>query len=135
VIELPWYPTQRQLRQFAFIAPVGFALIGWTVWRWTGSRDAWIALAALGILLALAGAVRPGIVRPFFLVALLVAFPMGWLVSNLAFLAIYYLLLTPLALVFRLLGRDPLALRRKQADSHWIDRGPQSDAARYWHQG
>jgi hypothetical protein len=50
VIELPWYPTQRQLRQFAWVSPLGFVLVGWVVWRATGSREAWIALAALGVL-------------------------------------------------------------------------------------
>ena len=135
MIELPWYPTAKQLRQFAFVSPLGFALVGWLVWRWTGSREAWIALGALGVLLAIAGAVRPGLVRPFYLLALVVAFPIGWLVSNLAFLAMYYLLLTPLALVFRLVGRDALVLRRRRADSHWSDRGPVIDPARYWNQG
>jgi hypothetical protein len=120
VIELPWYPTSKQLRQFAFVAPFGFAMIG---------------LAAFGVLLAVAGAVRPGLVRPFYLVALAVAFPIGWLVSNLAFLGMYYLLLTPLALLFRLVGRDVLVLRRRRADSHWQNRGPASHPARYWNQG
>ncbi len=135
MIELPWYPTSKQLRQFAFVAPFGFAMIGFAVWRATGSRDWWIGLAALGVLLALAGAVRPGLVRPFYFVALAVAFPIGWLVSNLAFLGMYYLLLTPLALVFRLVGRDVLVLRRRRTDSHWCDREPANDPARYWNQG
>jgi fucose 4-O-acetylase-like acetyltransferase len=135
VIELPWYPTAKQLRQFAFVAPFGFALIGYMVWRHTGSRDMWIALGGFGVLLAIAGSVRPGLVRPFYLVALAVAFPIGWLVSNLAFLAMYYLLLTPLALFFRLVGRDVLVLRRRRTDSHWIDRGRSSEPARYWRQG
>jgi hypothetical protein len=135
VIELPWYATTKQLRQFAFLAPVGFALIGFSVWRATHSSTAWIALAAFGVLLALAGAVRPGLVRPVYLVALAVAFPIGWVVSNLAFLALYYLVLTPLALLFRLVGRDALVLRRPRTDSHWIDRGPSSEASRYWRQG
>ena len=135
MIELPWYATHKQLRQFAFIAPLGFAAIGFAVWRWTGSRDAWIALAAFGLVLAIAGAIRPGLVRPFYLVALAVAFPIGWVVSNAAFLAMYYLMLTPLALWFRLTGRDALVLRRPRTDSHWIDRGPPSEASRYWRQG
>lgn len=135
MIELPWYATQKQLRQFAFIAPLGFAMIGFAVWRWTGNTTAWIVLAAIGCVLALAGAVRPGLVRPFYIVALAVAFPIGWLVSNLAFLAMYYLLLTPLAFVFRLMGRDALVLRRPRTDSHWNDREPASDPARYWRQG
>lgn len=135
MIELPWYPTSKQLRQFAFVAPVGFALIGWAVYRWTGSANTWIALAAFGVVLALAGAARPGLVRPFYLLALALAFPIGWLVSNVAFFAMYFLLITPIALVFRLMGRDALALRRRASDSFWSDRPPQSDASRYWRQG
>ena len=135
MIELPWYPTQRQLRQFAWTAPVGFALVGWLVWRMTGSREAWIALAGFGLLLAVAGLARPGLVRPVYLLALAIAFPIGWLVSNLAFLSIYYLLLTPLALFFRLTGRDALALQRRRSESCWLDHPGTSEPARYWRQG
>jgi hypothetical protein len=134
VIELPWYPTAKQLRQFALTAPLGFALIGWLVHRWTGNSTAWIVLASLGLLIALGGSIRPGLARPFYLVALALAFPIGWLVSNLAFLAMYYLLLTPLALVFRSIGRDALVLRKPRADSHWSDREPASAPDRYWQQ-
>ena len=135
MIELPWYPTQRQLRQFAWASPVGFALVGFAVWRATGSREAWIALAGFGLLVLVAGLARPGLVRPIYLLALVVAFPIGWVVSNLAFLSIYYLLITPLALFFRLVGRDALALKRRRSESCWRDHPGTSDPARYWRQG
>jgi hypothetical protein len=74
-------------------------------------------------------------VRPIYLLALVIAFPIGWVVSNLAFLSIYYLLITPLALFFRLVGRDALALKRRGSESWWRDHPGTSDPARYWRQG
>lgn len=135
MIEIPWYPTQKQLRQFVWISPVGFALIGFSVWRATGSSTAWIVLAAIGVALFLAGLARPGVVRPIYLLAMAIAFPIGWLVSNLAFLAIYYLVLTPLALVFRLIGRDALLLRRTTAQTFWRERSGPPTPESYWRQG
>jgi hypothetical protein len=56
-------------------------------------------------------------------------------ISFLILSGLYYLLLTPVSLVFRLLGRD--ALRRQfdpQADSYWIPHEMPKDKKSYFRQ-
>jgi hypothetical protein len=56
-------------------------------------------------------------------------------VSSFILSGLYYLLLTPVSLVFRLLGRD--ALRRQfdpQADSYWVPRETPKDKRSYFRQ-
>ena len=43
---------------------------------------------------------------------MIAAFPIGWTISRLMLAALFYLVFTPMALVFRLMGRDALHLRR-----------------------
>lgn len=35
---------------------------------------------------------------------------------------IYFLVVTPIAILFRLFGQDPLALRYKKSSSYWVPR-------------
>ena len=47
----------------------------------------------------------------------------------------YFLLLTPIALLFRLIGRDPLHRRFDRGESsYWAPRKPTASLDRYFHQ-
>lgn len=57
------------------------------------------------------------------------------LLSPLVLLAIYVFVITPVALLSRLFGRDPLRLAPPKDDrSFWEDRPPQPEAAAYLRQ-
>jgi hypothetical protein len=61
--------------------------------------------------------------------------PLGWLVSNLLLGVVFYLVLTPIALLARAFGHD--ALRRHfepDSDSYWIEEDPGGEPARYYRQ-
>ena len=56
-------------------------------------------------------------------------------VGFVALLLVYYGLVTPIGLVFRLMGRDPLQRRFDRAlDSYWIRRRSSLPAKRYFQQ-
>jgi hypothetical protein len=127
--------TERQLRQFAWTAPVGLALVGYFVRRLGGPSIApWIGLGA-GLAILAAGLVRPTSLRLVFGLAMLVALPIGWLVSNVFLLVFWLVLIVPLALLFRLAGRDALAIRARGESSAWTPRQPPGDVGSYYRQG
>jgi hypothetical protein len=66
---------------------------------------------------------------------MVLAFPIGWTVSRLVLAAVFYGLFTPIGLVFRLMGRDPLA-RRPPHDvvSYWTEKPDRADVRRYFRQ-
>lgn len=130
-----WNPTTSQLRQFAWAAPIGFGLVGFAVHRLGAPMSAtWIGVG-FGIVILVAGLARPTSIRLVFALLMLLAMPIGWIVSNLFIAIFYYLLLTPLALVFRLFGRDPLSVRTKAGDTAWEPRHKRDGAASYYRQG
>ena len=50
-------------------------------------------------------------------------------------LVLFALVVTPIAIAFRITGRDPLTLRRQQdRDSYWTPKPPASDVAGYFRQ-
>jgi len=61
--------------------------------------------------------------------------PLGALISHLMLAVIFYLVITPLAVVLRLFGRDALALRSDAASpSYWSARARDDDLGRYFRQ-
>jgi hypothetical protein len=61
--------------------------------------------------------------------------PIGWLVSRVVLAIVYFLVITPIGLIRRLRGHDPLALRADPtASSYWVARQDRTDPASYFRQ-
>jgi hypothetical protein len=133
MIEIPWHPSTRSLRQFAGIwFPLFAALAGSLVGRWTGAwsavQVAWVACAGVSML----GLLWPPGIRPVFLGLLLLTYPIGWVVSHVLLAAIFMLVFLPIGLVHRLRGRDALRLRPPPPGSSlWTTVEPVQDPAHY----
>lgn len=110
-------PTDRQLRQFGATALIAVPLI-FGVWTRQLEPTGW-SMAA-GAALAMAGWIRPVLLRPLFVVVTLLTYPIGLIVREIAMLAIFFGMLTPLGLLFRLLGRDVLKKTPdRERESYW----------------
>ena len=121
-------PPEKLLRQFAglfLIVFLGFA--GWRVWQ-HGQVDTWaVVLAVLALAVGLTGLAKPSAVRFIYTGWMIVAFPIGWTVSRVALALVFYLVITPVAFVFKITHRDELQLRREQSTSYWkLKPGPAS---------
>ncbi len=128
-------PSAKMLREFGIIALFGFGLVGALLglkWEaWTASYVLW-ALGAVSFVLAL---VQPRLLLPLYVVLMVVAFPIGFVISNVILLALYFGLFTPFSMVFRLIGRD--TMKRKfepEAESYWIKRTGSTPASQRFKQ-
>ena len=133
MIEIPWHPSRRMLRQFAgiwlplFAAMAGF-WVGRATGRWDAVRAGWVVAAAL----AAGGLVWPPFVRPVFLGLIVLTFPIGWVVSHALLTAIFLFVFTLIGVVRRLLGHDALALRdRPGRISMWQASSATQEPRRY----
>ena len=124
----------RTLRQFA-------ALLAFFLWA-LAARDFFLRGAALRatvlVLLAtadiMAGLLRPGLIRPIFTAATMLTTPIRIVVSGVLLRVMYYGIFTPLAVFFRLIGRDALARRRVDADTYWSPKTMPKDLKTYFRQ-
>jgi hypothetical protein len=126
--------TPKVLRQFAglwLVFFIGFALM--RAWRGQFGPGTGI-LAALGIVVGGLGLVRPAAMRPIFTGWMIAAFPLGWAISRVMLAVMFYVVFTPVALVFRLMGRDALSLRRLQVESYWKPKSGAADGKEYFRQ-
>jgi len=134
--DMNFVPAARTLRQFAALWILFFAGLGF----WNGFRhDRWLlAFLLLGVALVVGalGIARPGWIRPVFVGWMVLAFPIGWLTSRILLAGFFYGIFTPLGLLFRLGGRDPLR-RRFQGGAlatYWSAKAPARDVQAYFHQ-
>ncbi len=145
MIELNIKPTRRQLRHFGIAGAVILALLGaWVFFRHsiftialgpeTAVTTATVLWSCAGTLLLFAAAV-PAVLLPLYVVLAVAGWPIGFAVSILVMGVIYFLLITPLALFFRLIGRDPLHRTfLPDAETYWVDVGQRPGADRYFRQ-
>jgi hypothetical protein len=132
--DIPFNPPRKALRQFAGLWLVFFLALA-AVKGWHGHRQAGLALAALAVLAGVPGLIRPALVRWVFVGWMVLAFPIGWLVSQLALAVLFYGIFTPVGLWFRLRGRDPLGRRSPpKPDSYWTEKRTPEDLRRYFRQ-
>jgi hypothetical protein len=114
-------PSPRTLRQFAALFLIVFVLVaGLRVWRGdTGTLTT--AIAVTGVVIGLLGLVRPEAIRYVYTGWMIAAFPIGWTISRVIVTLLFYVVFTPFALVFRLIGRDALRRRRHTLTTYWLE--------------
>jgi hypothetical protein len=134
--DIPWKPSARTLRQFAALWITFFAALA--VWQGVAHRRAVVAMVCTVMALTVGplGLVRPSLIRPIFVAWTVAVFPIGWIVSRLLLAVLFYGLFTPLALAFRLAGRDALCRRRAAGTTttYWTRRPAPGGVRRYFRQ-
>jgi hypothetical protein len=130
--EIDFHPDARKLRVFAglFFA-VALAAATWQIY----ARERWLAgelVLGLGSVVLVVGLARPGAIRWLYAGMMAASFPCGWVMSHVLLGAIYFGLFTPLAWLFRMRGRDRLALRLDPgATTYWRPRPASPGGDRY----
>src|SRR5436309_2272290 len=108
-----------ELRKFGLMIGGVFLLLGgFCLWR---HKAAWPWLVAPGALLVVLGFRAPSSLRQLYLAWMALAFALGLVVSSALLTSFFFLILTPIAWVARLCGKDFLSLRLDpQAKSYWL---------------
>ena len=138
--DVNWRPDAAALRTFAAGIALGVPLLAlafgaiawlrsqpWPAWTLWTSGTAFALGAALWLL--------PRIARPFYLAWYALGCALGFIVGNTVATAVYFLIVTPVALLLRLAGRDPLERRIEPGRaSYWRDAEKSDDAERCFRQ-
>ncbi len=108
---------------FAFLSAFG-AFQGSNV----GKVYSWLIA---GVAVGLVAVVAPNLLTPFNKAWMKLGDLMGKVVSPLVLGIIFFVLISPIALITRIFGRDELRLKKTNCNSYWVDRippGPASDS-------
>ena len=124
MMAINWHPSPRELRMWALVLVPALGLIGslfyfleWGVFR-SGQSVAFVlwAFALVAFLTAMTGT-KAG--WPAYWIWMGLVYAITWTISHVALALVYGLVVTPLGLLARLLGRDRLQLHGRARASYW----------------
>lgn len=115
--------TRQAVRSFGLTVGVLLALIGAVLW-W---RNGWVATpwvygwSGVGLALVLLGLVWPRGLTPVYRVWMGLAVVLGFVMTRVILSLVFFAVVTPIALVFRLLRRDPLSRKPDpEQPTYWL---------------
>lgn len=111
-------------RRFGLMLTAAFALLGAYQIIRHRSRFAWAACLIAAIAFALLALLIPRSLAPLNKAWFYFGELLGKIVSPVVLGIIFFVILTPVAVLTRLFGRDELCLQRPRVKSYWIDRAP-----------
>lgn len=129
------FDPRKVLLQFAGLWLLFFG--GLALWEilWRGRTDFGEGLALLAVTIGSMGLIRPEWIRYIYVGWMILAFPIGWMMSQIILLAMFFGLFTPIGLIFRLFRRDTLQqIRRPELESYWEPKPEPTDLRRYFKQ-
>lgn len=87
---------------------------------WRGRGQLVVPFLGVSFLMVIVALVKPLLLSPLHAAMLRIAGYMGWVNTRLILILVYSLVFTPVALVYKLLGKDPLSRSfEKDAASYW----------------
>ena len=135
LIQIDMNPPRKQLNLFglfwlAFFGAVG-AYVLWNAESWPAALAIWAVAAVVPAV----GWAVPAFMRIMYVGLSVVAYPIGLTVSLVVLAAVYFFLITPIGLLMRLFGRDPMARRfDPESETYWQPHRPADSIKRYFRQ-
>jgi hypothetical protein len=116
-----WHPSRRDLRYFAVTLAIVVVLLALILVLGGKYRSAgWVAAIGLGV--SLVCYFIPLFGKVIYLPWMAATYVLGRIVSPIVIAIIFYLLVTPIALVNRLMGKDRLRLKKpKDLNTYFVD--------------
>ena len=135
LLEINRNPSRRDLAWFGAVLLAFFIVIGLVIGRATHSELVRNVLWGVGGVLALAYYAVPVLRKPMFVGWMYAAYPLGYVISHVLLGLIYFAVVTPIGLLMRAVGHDPMERRfDRAAQTYWVPREPVSDVKRYFRQ-
>lgn len=136
VVQINRDPTPKQLNQFGFIWLGFLILFGLIAWFKLDNQTLAKVLWVLSVVVPVIGWLVPVFMKLVFVGMSYLAWPIGFVVSHVVLALVYYLVITPIGLIMRLVGYDPMKRGfDRDATSYWVERDPaQVEAKRYFRQ-
>ncbi len=114
-------PDKKELRKFAITIWAVLSIIGGIIlWQ---KKDIGFILWTIGILILLPGLFWPKILEPIYKVWMTFALLLGFVMNHLILAMMFYVVITPIGIVKRMIKKDPLQISLNRAiESYWIKR-------------
>lgn len=107
-----------------FVLSLSIVFLGLVLWFYYTEKVLLFYISSgLLLTLVLTGAVSKKLLAKLYKYWMAIAFTLGWIMSRIILVLVYYLVLTPISLIFRMTGKEFLPFMKKNsADSYWIEK-------------
>ncbi len=122
---------RRALRNFGLLMALVLLLAGG--WLWWKGASSWAWAAGGAALLAGCGLAVPAVLKPVYRAWMIFAVILGWAMTRVILTGVFYLVVTPIALLGRAFGEQFLHLKASpRSTSYWVRRtGPPRQKSDY----
>jgi len=135
LIEIDTNPSRGTLRLFGLAWLVFFGALGGVIWHKTHLPAAAIGVWCAAAIIPAVGWAAPKFMRAVYVGACYATYPIGLVVSFVVMAAAYYLVITPVGVAMRLLGRDSMHRRfEPDAKTYWTPHKQPDSVERYFDQ-
>lgn len=136
LVKINWNPTDKELRQFGWIAIAAMSVIAGIFHYLKGVQIKYCAvLFCIGLLIFIISLISLKLTRFIFVGMSAAAFPIGMCVSFIIMAIFFYIVITPIGLIFKLAGKDPMKRGYEpQNESYWLEHKQNENMKRYFHQ-
>ena len=141
-IEINFNPSEKHLKQFGLIGLCALPIVGWlfsgkpTPGTWEATDTQRVAVfGGIGLVMGGLAFLKPSLLKWLFVAASVITFPIGFVLGEVIMFTIYLTAFVPMALLFRLIGRDALERNiQNDAKSYWHDKEQPKNTASYYRQ-
>ncbi len=135
ILEINFAPSKQELKWFGFLLAVFFSLVGGLIFWFGGNTTLTLVFCSIGVFLGVLYYAVPPLRHPMYIGWMRLLYPVGWLISHLLIGLVFYLLFTPIGLIMRVIGHDPLQRRRgRNVQTYWIEHPDDTQISRYFRQ-
>lgn len=119
---------RRELRSFGLLVGGVFLALGLFFLFRQKSYALWVVTP--GVVLMLLGLIFPPALRHIYIAWMSLAVVLGFIVSHVILAVFFFLVVTPIGLLSRVVGKDFLRLKlERNATTYWMPREPRKDAS------
>ena len=136
MIQINRHPSKKKMRLFAaLVFPAFWGIVAFLLFT-RADRPTWaLGVAIAAVLLSIVGLLSPAFMRYVYLGMIYATYPIGFVVSHILLAIVYYAILTPIGLLMRSLGKDPMQRDLESAaTTYWIAKETSTDPNRHFKQ-
>ena len=108
---LPKISTIKELRKFAITMCVAFFLIGGFLF--IKGKNAYLTIWIISSIFLLSGLFLPKILKPIYIIWMVFANIMSWIMTRIILGILFFLVFTPMGLVSKIIGKEFVSLKWK----------------------
>jgi len=112
---------KQSLRKFGLTVGTVLLLIGIALYLF--DKTSFIYFGGIGIILILFGLALPNVLRPINKIWMILAIILGWFMSRVILIILFYLVITPIGFLSKIFRSDPLSRKwDSSVSSYWEER-------------